>query len=42
MLLSHTAYKIPTGWALLVIVALLVGAIVASLLWPMPSEKEVD
>jgi tellurite resistance protein TerC len=43
MLLSHTAYKIPTGWALLIIVALLVGAIVASLLWPLPSEKkEVD
>lgn len=42
MLLSHTIFKIPTGWALLVIVALLVGAIVASLLWPMPSEKEPE
>lgn len=42
MLLSHTAYKIPTGWALLIVVGLLVGAIVASLLWPMPSEKEAD
>lgn len=40
MLLSHTAFKIPTVWALLVVVGLLVGAIVASLLWPMPSEKE--
>jgi len=46
MLLSHTAYKIPTVWALLVIVLLLAGAVIASLLWPQKEEteekKEVD
>lgn len=42
MLLSHTIYKIPTGWALLVIVGLLTGAIIASLLWPLEEKKEVD
>jgi len=46
MLLSHTAYEIPTIWALLVIVLLLAGAVIASLLWPQQTEteekKEVD
>ena len=42
MLLSHTVYKIPTGWALLIIVGLLAGAIIASLLWPLEEKKEVD
>ncbi|MEO6906793.1 MAG: TerC family protein [Abditibacteriaceae bacterium] len=42
MLLSHSAFKIPTAWALLIIVALLAGAIIASLLWPVPSETESE
>lgn len=42
MLLSHTAFSIPTTWALLVVVALLVGAVVASLLWPMPKDEEKE
>lgn len=42
MLLSHTAFQIPTVWALSVVLALLVGAVVASLLWPMPSEEEPE
>lgn len=42
MLLSHTPYKIPTVWALLVIVLLLVGAVVASLLWPQKDEADAE
>ena len=37
MLLGHTAYKIPTPAALVVVIVVLAGSIVASLIWPKPA-----
>lgn len=41
MLLGHTAYKIPTPWALGVVMAVLVGSVVGSLIFPktVPSKS---
>jgi len=39
MLLSHTAFKIPIGWSLVIILSALVISILASLKWPLPEEE---
>jgi tellurite resistance protein TerC len=42
MLLAHTEYKIPTPIALGVVVAVLIGAVVGSLIWPKAAAKSAE